>query len=244
LVDAVGGAFNAAGVTVNVTLGEDGVLDVRSATPGPRGSLALTLQDATGNHGSFPFPTLGSPKTKEDIQSVTLTGARAGRGGGIYLQQATVNLFDSPVTSNTATVQGGAYFNDRGKITFTNSPLAGNSGVTDQSLLSNVTSLLRTYADDLTAGVQGYFDNFSGTLEDAFRKVDIPVIGDQLVDGLKPLFDSLASFRTDLHDFLQDVLALADTPGGPTLPELFQNAVYLALGPGAAGLDQLTPAVR
>src|SRR5262249_24462478 len=95
-------------------------------------------------------------------------------------------------------------------------------------------------------GVQGYFANFSSTLEDAFRKVNIPVIGDQLVDGLKPFFDSLSTFRTDLHDFLQDVLALGDTPGGPSLPELFQNAVYLALGPGAAGLDdpRISAAVR
>jgi Ca2+-binding RTX toxin-like protein len=249
LVNAVRVAFPHA----TVQLGSDGFLDVRATVPGPRGSLSLTLADAAGNRGAYTFPTLSGGPLAVTLSGLTITGGQADVGAGLYNQGGTVTVVDSALTGNTATSRGAPFANDvsnpatAGLVQLTDTSLTGNSvgGNPDGGqIVSDVVSLLRTGADDVLGGIDGFFHTLSDTLQGAFAKVNVPVVGDQLVQGLKPIFDGLAAFQGDVHGFLQDVLALATPSDGPDLQEVFRDALYVALGSGATALASLPQEVQ
>src|SRR5262249_4689680 len=151
----------------------------------------------------------------------------SGRGGGLFVEDVRADLMDVRLENNRADTAGPAYFKRGGLITLSNSPLVNNTltgGGSAESIVQDMAGLLSTYSPAAVEGLHDFFSNFSTTLEDAFRKVNIPVIGDQLVQGVRPVFDSLNTFSTGVDDLLQDVFSLAERPGGPTLQELVQGA--------------------
>src|SRR5205807_2190722 len=90
LIDAISAAFPRS----TVGLGDDGVLDVRSRVPGPRGVLSLTLADATGTHGALTFPVMKEGALAVTLSGVTISGGRADVGAGLYNQRGTVTVVD------------------------------------------------------------------------------------------------------------------------------------------------------
>src|SRR5262245_40991258 len=218
LIDAISAAVPRS----MVRLRDDGLRDVRPRLPGPRGVLSLALADATGNHGALTFPVMKEGALAVTLSGVTISGGEADIGAGLYNQGGTVTVVDAALTGNTATERGAPFANDTsnpetaGLISLTDTSITHNTVVgSGQQILSDVVTLLRNNANDLLGGIDGFFHSLTDTLQAAFAKVDIPVVGDQLAQGLKPIFDGLAAFGADVHGFLGDVLALGDAPGGP-----------------------------
>ena len=68
-----------------------------------------------------------------------------------------------------------------------------------ESIIQDMAALLNSNAPAALDGLQEFFSNFSTTLETAFRKVQLPVIGDQLLAGVRSIFGTLTSFNTDVQ---------------------------------------------
>src|SRR5690606_2653109 len=169
------------------------------------------------------------------------------RGGGLYNSLGTTTLIDSRVEGNRATIEAPAFFNESGGlVSFINTPLSDNTvgGADDVSLLDGVRDLLRDAQSDVIAGIDGVFDTLIDGLDRGLSELELPLIGDKVRDGLQPMFDGLEAFRTNTVDFLNDVIAIAAADNSAPLQELLQSALFLALGPGDAGFDDLPDSVK
>lgn len=122
--DAGGGdiiAF-AAGIS-NITLTSGEIIIDKSLTIDGPGANLLTI---SGNHASRVFHvSSGSDVT---IHGLLFTDGSADYGGAVYNDHGTLTIASSTFSGNTATVGGGAIFNDNdGTFTITNSTLSNNT---------------------------------------------------------------------------------------------------------------------
>lgn len=181
------------------------------------------------------------------IRNVVLTGGEAERGAGLYNSLGTVTLIDGGITGNRASIEAPAYASESGGlVSFVNSPLTNNAvGTTqDAALLDGIRDLIRANQSDLIDGVDSVFDTLIDGLDTGLSRLELPLIGNQVREGLQPLFDGLEAFRTRTVDFINDVLTVSTADNAPPLQELLQTALFLALGPGDAGFSSLSPAVQ
>ena len=256
------GTFTLSRSGANEDAGATGDLDILESVTILGAGAGRTVIDADGKDRVFHVladfasddSQVANPRVK--ISGVTITGGSADRGGGLYNQGGTVSLIDSPLRGNNAQIEGAAFFNDvsildpdtgtAGLISLTNSPVSNNTigGADDEGLFRELGALLETNGDAVLGGIDDFLATITDSLESAFTSVDLPVVGDQLAQGMQPVFDALATFRTDVHDFLQEILPLELSETAPSLPELFQDGLFLALGPGEAGLTSLSAAVQ
>ena len=216
-----------------------------------------TIIDATGlTDRVFHVVQSGPEPLRVTLGGVTIAGGSdVDRGAGLFNRGGTVTVQDSEITGNDAVVEGAPFYNEvsapldntvDGLVRLINTPMTNNSvgGQGSQQLFRGLETLLRDTTDEVVDEINGFMDSLTGQLRAAFTSIEIPVIGDQVVDGLQPMFDTLDQFRTDTVDFIDAVLRLPAATDGPALPEIFQNALFLVLCPGDAGFDQLDPTIR
>ncbi|MEK7950287.1 choice-of-anchor Q domain-containing protein [Luteolibacter soli] len=84
-------------------------------------------------------------------RNCTISGNRAGNGGGIYLQSGSCNLIHCTITGNTANLRGGGIYRSAGTLTLENSIIAGNralEGSPDVRVTASLTYLGRNLIGD------------------------------------------------------------------------------------------------
>jgi Ca2+-binding RTX toxin-like protein/6-phosphogluconolactonase (cycloisomerase 2 family) len=109
--------------------------------------------------------------------------------------------------------------------------------------MDDVVAVLDDLKHEVADGVGEFFTDFSNALLDTFSGLEIPLISDQLDEVVQPIVTSLRTFGSDARDVLTDVLTFASRVGNADPLATFQGAMYLILGPGREGLDDLNPDV-
>jgi hypothetical protein len=118
-----GGTINFAnslsGGTITLSLGQ--LLIEQSLIINGLGASNLTL---SGNKASRVFAIYDAGTV--NINSLTITGGSADKGGGVKNVNSNLTLSNSTITGNTASVEGGGIFN-QGTASISNSTISGNS---------------------------------------------------------------------------------------------------------------------
>ncbi len=194
----------------------------------------------------------GNPKVK--IAGVEITGGSEDVGGGLLNRGGVVTLADSAIRGNEAFSAGGSFYNDisdpdvnrRGLVRLTNTRMFDNTtnGINREEALTRSATLIVDAAGEILDAVDTFFDKMLTAVEPAFATFDLPIIGDQLREGLEPVIDAFQTMRTETRDFLSEVLSFSrgaiEKYPGVTVPELVQNALFLALAPFDNGLAKLS----
>lgn len=223
--------------SVSVSLDPHGRITVSKAD-GYVGATQIELIDGTTNTGSVGFP--GFVGAEVTIDGIEIRGGNSVPfGGGVYSQnQAVVTLNESVLEGNSATDGSPAFLNDfvgnrGGMIRAVNTRLANNvidDGVGSVDVTREISQLLTDNMDGFLEGIDSSFGGLATRIEDAFSELNIPVVGDQLINGLEPILDGIRSFATDVRNTIADVLEWSESLiDGPTAAELIQSALYLML---------------
>ncbi|MBF0161171.1 MAG: DUF4347 domain-containing protein [Magnetococcales bacterium] len=114
---------------------------------------ALTIDnfDPTGGvtGGAISYSSVGGILT---VQYTTVSNSSAGFGGGIYLGNGTLNLYDSTVNTNTGTSSGGGlYVNTTGSYAIDNTTITGNTAAAGGGIFDNSTSGTHTISNSTIA---------------------------------------------------------------------------------------------
>ncbi|MCR9295712.1 MAG: LEPR-XLL domain-containing protein, partial [bacterium] len=103
-------------------------------------------------------------------------------------------------------------------------------------------AILEGIAQEFGDGVGEFFTEFTDRLETVFGEVEVPIISDQLSQIISPVVDDLKNFGADVRDLLGDVVEVASRTLDSDPLEVLQGAMYLVLGPGSEGLEDLSDA--
>eukprot|EP00913_Durusdinium_trenchii_P008806 g8272.t1 len=114
----------------------------------------------------------------------------------------------------------------------------------DPDPLEKITQSIRSAAQVTADGVGEFFTEFASTLESTFADVEVPVLSDQLKNVLEPVVTTLKQTGSDVRDVLEDVLTTVTRAGTTDPLGSLQGALYMLLGPGQAGLQDLHPDIQ
>ncbi len=91
----------------------------------------------------------------------------------------------------------------------------------------------------IISGVDRILDRLEGMLRFMLAPLDLPLIGDGIMQGIDPLLVMLSELRGNLSSFLQSQLAALGVDQGQTdLIELYQNALFDLFGPSLEDAEQ------
>lgn len=91
--------------------------------------------------------------------------------------------------------------------------------------------------EDLTNGLFGVIDTIEGAVEEGIGALgNVPLLGDQILDAMSPLFSGLRAVRASLADVIDGVYRDAGSDPGTPFVVQFENALVSLLGSGGLNL--------
>lgn len=110
----------------------------------------------------------------------------------------------------------------------------------DPSIAAQLESASTVTAD----GLGEFFTQFASTLESAYEDVELPILSDQIDTVLAPVVSTLQETGSGIRDVMQGVMEAAARADSADPLDTLQGAMYLILGPGEAGMGDLSADVQ
>lgn len=208
-------------------------------------------------------------KNAVNITGVMITGGEAELGAGIY-NAGTTTLIESTIEGNTATVAqdpdtipfGPAVYNvvkhgddlpPGGLLALSNTTVQGNLLLDSagretpvQIFADNTTDYFQDNKEGFEDGIGEFFSTLSNGLQSTIEQVgEIPVLGDQLIEAARPVFDGLDKASNDVRDLASAILGISEVDlAGESPVELLRGALFVAFADGEKSFDQLPAGIR
>lgn len=171
--------------------------------------LEVTITDKAGNEWQGNFPGINGAKVT--FNGITIQGGEVQAVGGLLSQnQAQTTLNESRFVNNHGLAFDYQTYQDDlgGVVKLVNTPIIVSGG-TDTADSDGV---FASNKDGFLNGIVDTFGGLSERIDDAFTDLSIPLIGDQLIDGLLPIFDGFDTL-SELGSLLADVTSAATESG-------------------------------